>query len=507
MKRAEVKHLFLSLAFIVSLHPSVILANDRPNIILFFIDDMGVYDWGGSGNPYILTPNIDRIGRDGVVFTQGYVNASNCAPSRCALLTGQYPPRNHFYNVKTIHRGNKRIDRLTLRDVPDGLPSDDPKVKLPRVPDERITFAEALKKAGYTTAMYGKWHVSGAPPKGAGFDGGVSPSMQGFDDVMEGDPVAAGWPEKRKGTDPKHVFSYSERANRFIEQSSEQEKPFLIYMAHHAVHRGNEFTKENLELFKARKTDNPYHNSPEYAAMMYDTDRSIGMILDKLDQLGIYEDTVVIFLSDNGGVPKSCTQQPLRAYKGAYYEGGIRVPFIISWPGRFRHRTTATPVMAIDLYPTMLELAGITDIPGHINKQPIDGRSLVRLLNDPKALSVTNRSLFWYFPAYLAGNPAYTGTRLPSYRQLPVSVIRKGDWKLIMHLEEWSLDGGREKIDTNKSIELYNLAADPSEKDNLALKNKERRDQLLNELLAWQRDIAAPIPREPNATSRRSPGS
>lgn len=472
----------------------------QPNIILFFIDDMGWRDWGGNGNPFVRTPFIDQIGREGVVFTQGYVNASNCAPSRCAILSGQYPPRNHFYNVKSIHRGNKRTDRLSLKDVPDGLPPVEDKVTLPRLAKDRVTFAEALKKVGYRTAMYGKWHVSGMPPKGRGNDGGVSPRMQGFDDVIEGDPQDRDLAKKVKGGDPKHVFSYSERAMSFIETSVSEGKPFMIYMAHHAVHRGNEYTRESLELFKNSNDPNPFRNSREYAAMLYDTDRSIGLVLNKLETLKIKDNTVVIFLSDNGGVPKSCSQQPLRAYKGAYYEGGIRVPFMISWPGRFKPATTDAPAMAIDLYPTMLELAGVKDIAAHLNGYPIDGRSLLPLL---QGKGMPERPLYWHFPAYLAGNPAYTGTRDPKYRQTPVSVIRRGDWKLLLHLEEWSLDGGREKIAVNNAVELYNLRDDVSEQHNLALKDTRVRDRLLDELLAWLQSIKAPIPEEANPSRNK----
>jgi arylsulfatase A-like enzyme len=478
-------------------------AAQQPNFLVFFIDDMGWRDWGGNGNPYVRTPSIDRLGREGVVFTQGYVNASNCAPSRCAILSGQYAPRNHFYNVKSIHRGNKRFDRLSLNDVPDGLPPINDRTTLPRLPDERITFAEALKKVGYCTAMYGKWHVSGQPPKGRGTDGGVTPQMQGFDDVMEGDPQFWNYPEKPKGTDPKHMFSYTERAISFMKEKSAQKKPFLVYMAHHAVHRGNEYTRESFELFKDSDKPNPYNNNPGYAAMLYDTDKSIGMILDVLDQLKIRDDTVVIFLSDNGGVPGSCSQQPLRAYKGAYYEGGIRVPYIISWPGHFKPAASDTPVMAIDLYPTMLELAGVKDVAAFLGGYRIDGESLVPLL---KGQYMDERAMYWHFPAYLAGNPKYTDTHDPRYREQPVSVIRRGDWKLLMRLEEWSLDGGRGKLGINNAIELYNLRDDVSEQHNLALKEPGIRDRLLDELLTWQERINAPIPRERNA-SRKQPAN
>jgi arylsulfatase A-like enzyme len=462
----------------------------QPNIVLFFIDDMGWRDWSGGGSDYIETPNIDRIAEEGVRFTQGYVNAANCAPSRCAILSGQYPPRNHFYNVGSIHRGNHQKDRLSLNDVPDG-----------RVfPDERICFAEAMKKAGYRTAMYGKWHVSGRPGSGgSGNEGGVSPAMQGFDDVYEHPAKALKGLFQADAEDPKHMFSYTTRAMKFAAACVKEDKPFLIYLAHHAVHSGNQSREETLEKYKKKKPGT-FHDdmSPAYAAMMTDTDASIGLMLDKLEELDIDDSTVVIFLSDNGGPPGHGDQTPLRSWKGTYYEGGIRVPFLVRWPGRIAPAVDDTPVMAVDLYPTMLELAGVKDIAAHLDGYQIDGRSIAPLLLRTGKLE--ERPLFWHFPAYLSGNKSYTATRgYPDYRQQPVSVIRRGDWKLMMYLEEWSLDGGRAKLSKNNAVELYNLKEDVSESRNLALTETAVRDQLLDELLRWQRAIGAPIPREPNS--------
>jgi arylsulfatase A-like enzyme len=460
-------------------------SNDKqPNIIFFFIDDMGWRDWGGNGNTFLKTPSIDRIAKEGVVFDQGYVNAANCAPSRCALLSGQYSPRTHFYNVWGINRGDKRTDRLSLNDVTDGQV----------LADEKITFAEALKKAGYATAMYGKWHVSGHGKDGSGVNGGVSPAMQGFDDVLEHSAI-----ELKKNedvdTDPKKIFTYTKRAISFMEQSDQQDKPFLIYMAHHAVHGPTRCRPASEELFQLNHAENSHNNPNDYAGMMYDTDESIGMILDKLEEMKIKNNTVVIFLSDNGGVPSRCTQAPLRAYKGSYYEGGIRVPYIISWPGEFKPGRSDVPVMAIDLYPTMMELAGVKDIKSHIGSYPIDGVSLMPLLNGG---DLKSRAMFWHFSGYLIGNSKYTGTRDPAYRQRPVSVIRKGDWKLHLFMEEWSLDGGFDKLTINNAVELYNLRDDISESNNLANSNPEKRNALLNELLNWHEKIEAPVPSELN---------
>ncbi len=454
--------------------------SSQPNIVFFFIDDMGWKDWSGGGSDYIDTPNIDRIAREGMTFSQGYVNAANCAPSRCSLLSGQYPPRNHFYAVNSIHRGDPEKDRLSLEEVPDLL----------ELPQERLTFAEAMKKAGYQTAMYGKWHVGNH----------VTPAMQGFDDVYEHNAGALPKLLKQNPNDPKHMFSYTRRAMEFAEKSVTERKPFLIYLAHHAVHVRRESRPQTLKVYK-NKEPGAFHDSvkPAYGAMMSDTDTSIGMLLDKLEQLDVQDDTVVIFLSDNGGPPDNgASQSPLRSWKGCYYEGGIRVPFLVRWPGKIRPGAmNDTPVMAIDLYPTMLELAGVDDVETHLDGHEIDGQSILPVLLDEGNLE--ERALFWHFPAYLIGKSHYTGARsYPDYRQQPVSVIRRGDWKLLMYLEEWSLDGGFEKRAVNNALELYNLKTDVGESNNLALKEPGIRDRLLDELLDWQTSIGAPIPKAPN---------
>ncbi|MBT3278701.1 MAG: sulfatase [Phycisphaerales bacterium] len=481
---------FLTLAGAASaalVAPSILRATGKPasqpNIVLLFIDDMGWKDWSGGGSDYFKTPNIDRIAERGVNFTQGYVNAANCAPSRCAILSGQYTPRNHFYNVHSIHRGHPKTDRLSLKDVTDGQV----------FADKKTSFAEAMKKAGYRCGMYGKWHVSGHGKKGAG-DGGVTPKMQGFDDVLE--HGASTW--KKDRNDPKKMFTYTKQAMGFAETCVDENKPFLIYLAHHAVHCPSEARPETIKEYKAKPRGN-FHNKvdPVYGAMMADTDTTIGMMLDKLKELKVEDNTIVIFLSDNGGTPGTrASQGELRSWKGSYYEGGIRVPFLVSWPGTIKPGVNNTPVMAIDLYPTMLKWAGVKNIKAHLGDYPIDGQSILPLLTGKGEFK--ERPLFWHFPAYLPRNPKYTQSRVKGYRQQPVSVIRRGDWKLMLFMEEWSLDGGRAKIATNNAIELYNLKADPSEKSNLALKEIKVRDRLLDELLAWQKSIGAPIPKEPN---------
>ena len=457
----------------------------KPNIVFFFIDDMGWKDWRGNDNPNVLTPNIDKIARDSVQFDQGYVNAANCAPSRCALLAGQYTPRTQFYNVWSIHRGHKKSDRLSLEEIHDGQ----------ALTEDKFTFAEALQKAGYTTAMYGKWHISGHGRDGSGNDGGVGPKMQGFDDVLEHSAGSLGEAFKQAPEDPKKIFSYTARASEFIEECNADKKPFMIYMAHHAVHAAFHARRSTKKMISEELADGKVNHS--YASCLFDTDASIGIILDKLDELRIRDNTVIIFLSDNGGIPEGGgSQAPLRSFKGCYYEGGIRVPFMISLPKQFKPRRSKTPVMAIDLYPTMLSLAGVQDIEKHIGDYTIDGTSL---LPELRGGTLEERALFWYYPAYLKGSRRYKQSRVPEYRQQPVSVIRKGDWKLLLHHEEWSLDKGK------NALELYNLAEDMGETKNLANEHPERCQALLKELLEWHKDTNAVIPSKPNSKRESSP--
>ncbi|MCK5171852.1 MAG: sulfatase-like hydrolase/transferase, partial [Planctomycetes bacterium] len=312
--------------------PKPVLAQNkasRPNIVLIFIDDMGYKDIGFNGSKYYLTPNIDRLAAEGMIFTQGYVCAANCAPSRACLLSGQFTPRHKLYAVNTVRRGNKYNDRLALTDV------EESKV----LPAQTITFAESMKKAGYATGMFGKWHVGN-------FDGDTGPAGQGFGTALPTNPPKI--TKFEETNDPKEIFLYTNQACQFIEEN--KDRPFLVYLAHHAIHMGIQARAEMIEKFETRKGVGG-QNNPNYAAFIAHTDDGVGRLMAKLDELGLDEDTVVIFLSDNGGIPIS-SQLPLRGLKGMYYEGGVRVPFAVRWKKQTRTGSTCdTPVCAADLYP------------------------------------------------------------------------------------------------------------------------------------------------------------
>ncbi len=440
-------------------------AADRPNIVLIFIDDMGWTDTGYNGSDLYETPNIDALAASGMTFTNAYAAAGNCEPSRACLISGQYTPRHHMYAVSSTNRGPK--DKMRVRPIPN----------INSLPVENVTVADALKDAGYATAMFGKWHLGKQSPH--------LPADQGFDDTDEMPPPKTA--EFARTGDPKNIFRITDGACQFMEKH--QDGPFFVYIAHHATHMGIQ-AKPATHAHFDQKGPGTQHQNTKFAAMNSDMDTGVGKVLAKIKSLGIDDNTAVFFTSDNGGLPQS-PQTPLRGFKGMYYEGGIRVPMIVRLPGKVAAGSKSpVPVVNTDLYPTFLDLAGVATPKDKI----LDGESLVPLMTGSTPLK--RKSVFWHFPGYLDGpNP---GSRDAIFRTRPVTVIRKGDWKLHLFHEEWSLDGGRESVDMNKSVEMYNLADDISEKKNLATSNPSMREQLLDELLAWKKSIGATFASEAN---------
>jgi len=439
----------------------------KPNIVLIFADDLGWKDVGYQGSDFNETPNIDRLAKEGMVFTAGYAAAGNCAPSRACLVSGTYTPRHHVYAVGNTGRGPKVSQRLIPIPNKSGLAK------------RNVTFADALKSAGYVTGIFGKWHLSG--PDGA------APDEQGFDVVFQS---SGGW-SKYDPDNPKAIYSLTQAACEFMEQN--KDRPFLVYLPHYAIHTKMEARKSSLEHFQ-NKTPGKQHHDAMYAACTYDLDDGIGIILKKIKELGLEENTLVVFTSDNGGTGRT-SQEPLRGSKGCYYEGGIREPFIVRWPGVTKAGSRCdVPVINLDLFPTFLAAAGVPIPEG----KQLDGESLLPLLKGEGAL--TRQAIFWHFPGYLDG-PVPRGRELDKrtgFRTRPVSVIHKGDWKLHLYHEEWQLDGGREKLATNNAVELYNLADDIGERNNLAGTNPAKRDELLDDLLAWLKATDALLPTKPN---------
>ncbi|MEX2216381.1 MAG: sulfatase [Phycisphaeraceae bacterium] len=469
MKRTSLQLCLALCGLVLALHLSAPAAHAapgrQPNILVIFSDDQGWRDTGYNGEGYIETPNLDRLAKEGMVFTSGYASAGNCQPSRGCLYSGTYTPRHYVFAVASTDRGPKQLQRMIPIPNKSGLPV------------ENITLGDAMKAGGYATGHFGKWHLGSGPE-------GTSPAQQGFDVVMDG-------PHQNAPKDPKSVYKITDAACEFMEKN--KDKPFFCFVSHHAIHSKVEARDETLAKFKAKSEKVDSKISPVYAACMYDLDDGVGILLKKLADLGLEKDTLVLYTSDNGGTNAS-PQEPLRGNKGGYYEGGIREPFIVRWAGVVKAGSKCdVPVINIDLYPTFLDAAGIKVPAGKV----LDGESIVPLLKQTgDSGGLKRKAIFWHFPGYL-DRPVIRG-RDPVFRTRPVSVIRKGDWKLHLYHEEWQLDGGRGKLDTNNAVELYNLIDDIGERKNLANANKMKRDELLDDLLAWFKATDAPLPTEKN---------
>jgi arylsulfatase A-like enzyme len=460
MKR-RILLLFFSLWAITFCH-----AQKSPNIVFILIDDMGWKDVSYMGSSYYETPHIDKLAKQGMSFTNAYANSANCAPTRASLLSGQYNPRHGVFTVGNADRGKTELRRLI------------PIKNSTTLPLDKITIAEALKPAGYVSAAIGKWHI------------GNTPTVQGFDVGVEKPQIDYG-----KGHFNKQGEYLTDRltdeAVGFIKEN--KDKPFFLYLAHHAVHTPIQAKKDIIAAYKDKEGVG-CHNDATYAAMIQSVDESVGRVHETLEELGLSDNTMILFFSDNGGYgPKTC-MRPLRGGKGMYYEGGIREPMFVYWPEKVKAGTSSdTPVMSTDFYPTFLEIAG-ADAP---KDYTLDGLSIMSLLEGKKKLK--REKLYWHFPGYLqAYNGLKEDSRDPDFRTRPVSVIRKGDWKLLMFHEEWMLDGGRKKMASNNAVELYNLKTDLSESNNLSNTNKKKRDELLDDLMNWQKEIDAQIPSTPN---------
>ena len=437
----------------------------KPNILFIMADDLGWKDVGCMGSKYYETPNIDRLASQGKIFTDAYTCAPNCAPTRACLVSGQYSPRHGLYTVRTAVRGVDSLRKL--------VPVENRKFvnNKPVLDTSVVTIAETLKRNGYVTAHIGKWHLGGPPyycPESQGFDINIGGGHGGHTGQWESpkpyfspynNPTLEDGPEGEYLTD-----RLTEEAVSFIENN--QDNPFFLYLPYYSPHSPHRAKEQEIEKFKKKEPWNG-HNEPVYAAMIHSVDRGVGRLMKILEQLNLKKETMVIFYSDNGGVGgyredsinwwSITSQKPLRGGKGMFYEGGIRVPLVICWPGKIKPGSICnTPVISVDFYPTFLEIAGIAK-----NKRKIlDGESLLPLLTDRGSFS--REAIYWHFPCYLEG-------REGTFRTCPVGVIRSDNFKLMEFFED-------------NRLELYNLKDDPNEQNNLAL--DKRYQEKLNEMKA-----------------------
>jgi arylsulfatase A-like enzyme len=408
----------------------------RPNIVLVFADDLGINDLSCYGRADQRTPNLDGLARSGIRFTTAYCAQPICSPSRAALMTGKCPARLHLTNYLP-GRADARSQKL-LQPVIEG-----------QLPLEETTIAEWLKQAGYATGLFGKWHLGNK---------GFSPREQGFDVVVA--PPANTPPSPTEGG--KGEYAITKGAIDFIRQH--REVPFFCYVPHNNPHIPLNARQDAIDRNK-----DAFH--PVYAAMIETLDDAVGQLIQCVAELGLTERTIFIFTSDNGGLhvlespaTPATHNSPFRAGKGYLYEGGLREPLIVRWPGVVQPGTKCdTPVVLTDLVPTLLEAAGV-NLARTVG--PLDGVSLIALL---KGGALPDRSLYWHFPNY-----TNQGSR-------PAGAVRRGDWKLIEQFEDGSL-------------ELYHLADDLGETRNLAAVHPDRAAEMRAELAAWRQRVGAQMP-------------
>jgi arylsulfatase A-like enzyme len=446
----------LSLTGKTAQNPEDVVQLSRPNIVIINVDDMGWKDLSFMGSDYYETPNIDELSSKGMIFSNGYSSAANCAPSRACLMTGQYTPRHGIYTVGNSDRGES-ADRKLI-----------PTINNQILAEDQVTISELLHLAGYKTCIAGKWHLSEDPRK-YGFDVNIGGAEYG-------NPSSYFSPYRNKAlTDgPKGEYLTDRLTNEtitFLKNVGKQ--PFFIYFATYAVHSPLQAKEEIIQKYKKKAIGKGQANAV-YAAMIEILDQNIGRLIQSLKDEHKYDNTFIIFTSDNGGVYNTSKQWPLRAGKGSYYEGGIRVPMFVVWSGKVKASTTCdVPVSNIDFLPTVLQVANV-EIP---KNKTVDGESVVSLLTG-KASSLL-RPLYWHFPVYLEDGNVETRDML--FRTRPGSVIRLGDWKFHEYFED-------------EGFELYNLKEDVGEKTNLMNKHPEMAKKLHNMLIEWRKKVNAPVP-------------
>ncbi len=422
------RFVLLLFALALSLH-----AAERPNIVFILADDLGINDLSCYGRKDQPTPNLDRLASQGMRFTSAYCAQSICSPSRAAILTGKCPARLHLTNF-----------------LPGRADAPSQKLRQPviegQLPLEETTLAELLRDAGYATACIGKWHLGGA---------GFGPKAQGFEHYFAGNADTK--PSATEGG--KGEYELTAEAEHWIDEN--KARPFFLYLAHNTPHVPLDAKPELIE--KHRDAWNPM-----MAAMIETLDDCVGRVMAKVDAAGIAERTIFFFTSDNGGLhvleganTPATFNAPFRAGKGYLTEGGLRIPLIVRWPGKIAPGAlTDAPVVLTDLMPTMMEAAGLDPAK---TTGPLDGVSLGKLLAGG---APPTRPLFWHFPNYT------------NQGERPSGAVRDGIWKLIAD-------------DESGNAELYNLAADPGEKNDLAKSERARADDLKAKLAAWRKSVGA----------------
>lgn len=425
----------------------------QPNIVMMVVDDMGWMDTGCYGSKVYETPNIDRLATQGMRFTDAYSACTVCSPTRAALLTGKYPARLHLTDWIAGHK------RPHAKFLP-------PEFNL-HLPHKEVTLAESLKPLGYTSTSIGKWHLGGE---------GFLPETQGFDiniaGTHRGQPPSYHAPYKIptliEGEEGEYLTDrMANEATAFIEDN--KNNPFFLYLPFFAVHTPIQGKKDYEQKYLDQGLPKEGVNRAGYAAMVQSTDEAVGKVLAKLDELGLADDTFVIFTSDNGGLAWVTDNSPLRSGKGSAYEGGVRVPLIIRGPGIEAGSLCDEAVISCDIYPTIMDLLH-EKIPA---SQKVDGESLLPLLHQTGDLE--RNAIFWHYPHYHPGGAT------------PYSAVRAGEYRLIYFYE-------------TRMTELYQTKKDGQpldigETENLIDRRKNITKYLQSRLNDWVKDTRAQMPR------------
>lgn len=464
---------FRLLFFVFLIFQFSTIKGQQPNIVFILADDLGWADLPSYGNRFNESPNLDRLAKDGTRFTDAYSAAPVCSPGRAAILTGQYPAR---VGITDFIPGHWRpFEKVIV-----------PKNKTQFLPAEKGTIGEMLKTAGYTTGYFGKWHLGNAPKQ--------HPLQRGFDDAA----VGQGYynvrysPERPNVADNISSEQLADFGIQFIEQSKQE--PFFLFISYFDVHVPYDAKAELIDKYLGKEKVAEYPCNALYAASIEQMDQSIGRIIDKLEKEGLLANTIIIFTSDNGGSVSEnkypgiregkypvihpskrgvyaaddplqymgTSNTPLRNEKGTVYEGGIRVPLIVSWPERVKANVSNDePVTGVDFYPTLADVAGVAT---HL-QDTVDGVSLMPLL---AGQTLARSAIYWHYPVYHHGEPA--------------SAIRSKDWKLIHNM-------------VTDDYALYNLRIDISETTDLSAVYVDKSKQLKDALHRWQREVNAAFPK------------
>lgn len=446
----------LSLLFALALCGIARAAAPKLNVVLILADDYGWTDLSCYGSKFYQTPNIDKLARDGMKFTQAYAACCVCSPTRGAIMTGKYPARTHITDW-----------------IPGQMP-ENPKLIVPNwtkyLPLTEVSLGRAFHNAGYATASIGKWHLGSEE---------YWPEKQGFDINIAGTErpnpktyfAPYNIPTLKEGPPGEYLTDrLGDEVEKFIENN--KDKPFFLYFPEFAVHLPLQAKKPIIAKYKKRIREGMAQTNAIYAAMIESMDDTVGRVRRKLDELNLSDKTVIVFASDNGGRVPTTSNLPLRVGKGSCYEGGTRVPLIVYWPHVTEPGSVCdTPVISMDFYPTLLEIVGEKKAA----KKGIDGVSLIPLLKQNGKLK--RDELFWHYPHYQ--HYQLGGTT-------PYGAIRKGDFKLIEFFDDMR-------------VELYDLKTDIGEQHNLAESMPKKVEELRKRLHEWRKEVGAQMPtRNPN---------